>query len=134
MTVAEQERQRYQRYQEQLPAIVAALESGSDARQIAARIAQSGEVELVEGYRWVQLTEEEIDQFRRRRAMLHLIPLWIAGTLFVTFALMLLADIGLGRTTGAMAGAVVTLTVAGFTTIIAWRKSRNPWQTWLQQQ
>lgn len=134
MTVAEQERQRYQRYQEQLPGIVDALEAGEDARNIAARIAETGEISLVDGYRWIQHTEEEIDTFRRRRAMVYLIPLWIAGVLFVAFGLMLLGDIGLGRTAGAGVGAVGSLAGASIATLVAWRRSRNPWHDWLQRQ
>ena len=134
MSVAQQERARYEQYQSLLPTIVESLARGEDCRSVAAELTSREGVDHVQSYRWVHDTEEQIERFRKRRAVLAVIPVWLMGAVFVVSALMLLADVGPGRT-----GLTVLLAAASFflsmlAAVVAWRLSRNPWRAWLSRQ
>lgn len=131
MTIAEQERARSRKYEALLPEMVAALAEGRAALDVARELAEHHGIDIQESFRWVHLTEEEIEAFRRRRAVMLVIPVWVLGMAAVALGVMALGGIGPLGTAGALWGALAGAAGAGIYSAIILRRGSSPWQAWL---
>ena len=133
MNVAQRERERALQFERLLPGIAAALSRGDSALDVARDLERDAGVDLQEGYRWIQLTEEEVERFRRRRALIAVLPVWVLGIAATLGGLMLLGDFGLGRTAATFVLTLGALLLAAVVAVLAWRRGKDPWASWLAQ-
>ncbi len=105
MTVAERERQMQAEYRHALPEIVTGLRDGVDPVSLGESVQSSHDVSATDAFRWIQLTEQAIDRYRRRRALVALIPVWLGGGTVVLAGLLLL----LGATPSGESGIAAVL-------------------------
>ncbi|MFP4211362.1 MAG: hypothetical protein ACLFR8_08980 [Alkalispirochaeta sp.] len=114
MGIAEEQRRLEAVYRTLLPEIVAVVSRRDEPVAAAETLAERGGVDTKTAYRWITLTEQELDGARRRQVIVALIPLW-GGilTALITGVLILTGRVGLGDTGVIVAGAAALLAVIG---------------------
>lgn len=134
MTVAEQERERSRQYRRQLPLIIQGLREGLDQVELADRISRDCGFTPRETYQWVRSTEDAVDRYRRRRAVLAVIPIWIGGAALVGgFLLLLQGASGARAVLGAALGSA-GLGLAGVFFLLGRRLRREVYEKWLRRE
>jgi len=133
MGIAEEQRKQEQVYRELLPEIVAVVTGGDEPVAAAAGLAERGGVDTKTAYRWITLTEQELEGARRRQVIVALIPLW-GGILTVLAAgvLILTGRAGAGDTGVIAAGVVAIVAVIGSIAFLV-RVGERSARRWLRQ-
>lgn len=131
MGIAEQERRRHELYRRVLPSIVAGLRERAEPVALAEQLAGVSEtVDQWEVYRWIQSTESAIESYRRRRAVVMLIPVWIGGALIVAGGLMLMTGGAAERSgypTAIVAAGVLLVAVFLYAAVHCNRRAHTRW-------
>ncbi|TVR69403.1 MAG: hypothetical protein EA427_08300 [Spirochaetaceae bacterium] len=127
MTVADREHERSEKYRQELPRIIRGLQAGEDPVELARQVSESCGLEHRETYQWVQITEEQVERFRRRRAIITVIPIWIGGAAIVGAAFLVLQGVVRGGIALGSGGAILALSF----TVLGRRLGRDPYERWL---
>ena len=79
MTIAEQQRKEREQYRTVLPGIVVALTERREPVAFAQEIAEHHDLDQRQVYRWLQLTEEQLEARRKRVALWYLLWVWLGA-------------------------------------------------------
>lgn len=79
MGIAEEQRALERTYRSALPQIVEYIESDTDRYDATTILKETYGIDEKTAFRWLQITEEELESARKRGAVMYLLILWIAG-------------------------------------------------------
>lgn len=131
MTIAEKERERTRRYRQELPFIVNGLREGREAVDLARSVSERSAADERESFQWVRSVEESVERYRRRRAVITVIPIWTGGASAAAGVILWLTgatDSGI-----AIAGALVAAGLAAvvLSALRGYRLKGNVYEKWL---
>jgi hypothetical protein len=133
MGIAEEQRKQEQVYRELLPEIVDVVSRRDEQVEAAEDISRRVGVDTRTVYRWITLTEQELDRARRRRVIVTLIPLWGGILAIVATGVLLFAGrIDVGSPGTIVVGILAVVAVAGATASLVGVGERSA-RRWLRR-
>lgn len=79
-----------EKYHEVLPELLEGLRDGREQVELADALSERTGLSTRETYQWIQMTEGAVERFRRRRAIVTVVPIWLGGLSFCIAGLMVI--------------------------------------------